>query len=65
MNLWGCLNSSLSIIFALYENEGRGTWSGGGAGGENVPKLYEKRMENIVEFLLKKKFFFSSIEILL
>ena len=55
----------MSIIFALNENEGRGTWSGGGAGGENVPKLYEKRMENIVEFLLKKKFFFSSIEILL
>lgn len=54
----------MSIIFALYENEGRGTWSGGGAGGENFPKLYEKRMENIVEFLLKK-IFFSSIEILL
>lgn len=26
-----------------------------GAGRENFPELYEKRMENIAEFLLKKK----------
>jgi hypothetical protein len=55
LNIRGCLNSSLSIEFALY----RQNWKRDeGIAGQNFLKPYEKRKENMVEFLLGKLFFF-------